>query len=406
MIRRLLGNRVEERALSFQDIWGRGLDETDVATASGEVVNSDTAFGLTAVYAAVRLLSDVISNLDLSVFYRSQGIERPFRPLPTWVVKMNTNLGNHEVIGQCVVSLLTDGNCYIATLRDGTGRVLNLSVLDPTDVTPRLDNSEGVERLTFTSDSAPGITFTTRDITMVRGAVLKPGTVEGLSPISAAREMIGTGLGVQRYGAAFFGNSAIPGAIVEVPGQLTPEGVAQMKAAWNDVHKSSGNGHRLAVLTESAKFSTVSLSPEDSQWLSSREATVQDVARLYGLPPFLLADTSRATSWGTGIHEMNTAMVQYSLRPLANKVSSAFTTIMRSEGIAVAFARFDVGAISRAGNERWDTYSKGIQSGIYSINEVRSLEGMAPLPDGLGDEHYVPLNLAPVGSEAFDPSEE
>ena len=115
MIRRLLGNRVEERALSFQDIWGRGLDETDVATASGEVVNTDTAFGLTAVYAAIRLLSDVTANLDLSVFYRSEGVERPFRPLPSWIVNMNTNLSNMEVIGQCVVSLLTDGNCYLAT---------------------------------------------------------------------------------------------------------------------------------------------------------------------------------------------------------------------------------------------------------------------------------------------------
>ena len=99
MIRRLLGNRAEERSLSFQDIWGRGLDQTDVATASGEVVNTDTAFGLTAVYAAIRLLSDVTSNLDLSVFYRSDGIERPFRPLPTWIVRMNTNLQNHEVMG-------------------------------------------------------------------------------------------------------------------------------------------------------------------------------------------------------------------------------------------------------------------------------------------------------------------
>ena len=401
MIRRLLGNRVEERALSFQDIWGRGLDETDVATASGEVVNSDTAFGLTAVYAAVRLLSDVTSNLDLSVFYRSQGIERPFRPLPTWIVKMNTNLANHEVIGQIVTSLLTDGNAYIATLRDGTGRVLNLTVLDPKDITPSLDNDEGVERLTFTSASAPGTVFTTRDITMVRGSVIKPGTIEGLSPIASAREMIGTGLGVQRYGAAFFGNSAIPGAIVEVPGQLTPEGVAQMKAAWNDVHKSSGNSHRLAVLTESAKFSTVSLSPEDSQWLSSREATVQDVARLYGLPPFLLADTSRATSWGTGLAEMNTAMGIYTLRPLAGKVTSALTQILRTEGIAVAYAKFDVAAINRTGPDRWSSYSKGLSSGVYNINEVRSWEGLPPLPGEEGTKHYVPMNLAPLGDDGL-----
>ena len=405
MIRRLLGNRVEERRLTFSDIWNRGLDTTSTSTASGEIVDYDSSLGLTAVFASIRLLADTVSNLDLSTFYRSNGSERPFRPLPTWLVQMNTNLANHEVIGSAVCSLLLDGNCYIATLRDDSGRVLNLTVLDPTDITPHLTNEDGFERLTFSSAQASGTEFTARDIQMIRGSIIKPGTIEGLSPIAAAREMLGTGLGVQRYGAAFFGNSAIPGAIVEVPGQLSPEGVAQMKAAWNDVHKSSANGHRLAVLTESAKFSTVSLSPEDSQWLSSREATVQDVARLYGLPPFLLADTSRATSWGTGLHEMNVAMVQYALRPLANKIASGITQIMRSEGIAVAYAKFDVGAISRAGNERWDTYSKAVQSGIYSINEVRSMEGMAPLPDGLGDEHYIPMNLSPIGSDEPNPEE-
>jgi phage portal protein BeeE len=86
MIRRLLGNRVEERRLTFSDIWARGLDTTTAATASGEIVDYDSSLGLTAVYASIRLLSDTVSNLDLSTFYRTQGSERPFRPLPTWLV--------------------------------------------------------------------------------------------------------------------------------------------------------------------------------------------------------------------------------------------------------------------------------------------------------------------------------
>ncbi len=236
MIRRLLGNLTEERSLSFQDIWGRGLNQTTSGNASGMTVDYDTSFGLTAVYAAIRLLSDTVANLDLSAFYRSQGVEQPFRPLPAWMVQMNTNLANHELIGQVVCSLLLDGNAYIATLRNSTGRVLNLTVLDPTDVEPTVTTDEsGFERLTFTSTKAEGEVYTTRDIQMVRGSVLKPGTIKGLSPISAAREMLGANLGIQKYGAAFFGNSATPGAIIEVPGQLSPEGVAQMKGAWNGI---------------------------------------------------------------------------------------------------------------------------------------------------------------------------
>ena len=399
MIRRLLGGRTEHRSLSFQDIWGRGLDMTSARTTSGEVVTYDSALTLSAVYAAIRLLSDSVSTLSLDVTYRSNGSEQKFRPLPAWVLNMSPELRNHEILGQVVTSLLLDGNAYLATLRDDTGRVLSLSVLDPTDITPNLVTDEdGIQRLTFTSVKAAGVPLTSRDITMVRG-LMKPGQITGVSPITAAREFIGLGIATQRFGSSFFGNNATPGSVIEVPGQLSPEGTQALKTAWREIHEGAANGNRLAVLTESAKFSKISLSPEDSQFLETRQATVQDVARLYGVPPHLLADASGSTSWGSGLHEQNVAFAQYSLRPLVTRVEAALTTIMRSEGIAVAYARFDLESLRRATNERWDTFSKAIQSGVLSIDECRAYEGLPALPDGKGETHYIPLNLAPVDAE-------
>jgi len=405
MIRRLLGGRTERRELTFADIWKRGLDLTTARTTSGEVVDYDTALTLSSVYAAIRLLSDSVSTLSLDVLYRSNGSERKFRPLPPWVRSMSTELRNHEILGQVVTSLLLDGNAYLATLRDDTGRVLSLSVLDPSDITPTLAaDDSGIQRLTFTSSQAPGTMFTSRDITMVRG-LMKPGQIQGLSPITAAREFIGLGIATQRFGSAFFGNGATPGSVIEVPGQLSPEGAQQLKTAWNDVHKGAGNGSRLAVLTESAKFSKISLSPEDSQFLETRQATVQDVARLYGVPPHLLADASGSTSWGSGLHEQNVAFSQYSLRPLVTRVEAALTSIMRSEGIAVAYARFDLESMRRVTADRWASYSTAIQTGVLSIDEVRAYEGLAALPDDQGTRHYIPLNLAPVDAEPAVSSE-
>jgi HK97 family phage portal protein len=399
MIRRLLGARSERRSLSYQDLWGRGLDSTSLRTTSGEVISYDSALTLSAVYAAIRLLSDSVSTLDLDVLYRSQGSEQKFRPLPGWVGEMNPELRNHEVLGQIVTSLLLDGNAYISTLRDGTGRVLSLFVLDPTDITPTLaPDQSGIQRLTFASSKAAGTVFDTRDITMVRG-MLKPGQIKGVSPVTAAREMLGLGIAVQKFGAAFFGNGALPGAVVEVPGQLSEVGAQQLKTAWQEVHRGAANGSRLAVLTEAAKFSKISLAPEEAQFLQTKQATVQDVARLYGVPPHLLADASGSTSWGSGLHEQNVAFSQYSLRPLVTRVESALTSIMRSEGIAVAYARFDLESMRRATNERWDTFSKAIQTGILSIDEVRAYEGLAALPNGEGSKHYVPLNLVAVDAE-------
>ena len=406
MIRRLLGGDIERRELTFSDIWRRGLDITTARTTSGEMVDYDAALTLSAVYAAIRLLSDSVSTLDLDVLYRSQGSEQKFRPLPGWVLDMNAELRNHEVLGQIVTSLLLDGNAYITTLRDTTGRVIHLTVLDPSDITPTLTpNDDSIQRLTYTSAKAPGKTFSTRDITMVRG-LLKPGQIEGVSPVTAAREFLGLGIAVQKFGASFFGNGALPGALIEVPGQLTPEGVAQVKSAWNDVHRGAANGSRLAVLTESAKFSKISLSPEDSQFLQTKQATVQDVARLYGVPPHLLADASGSTSWGSGLAEQNVAFAQFSLRPLVTRLEAALTSIMRSEGIAVAYARFDLESMRRSTSDRWDSYSTAIQTGVLSIDEVRSYENLPALPDGQGTKHYVPLNLAPVDTPPASPNEE
>ena len=319
--------------------------------------------------------------------------------MPTWMDQMNPELRNHEVLGQIVTSLLLDGNAYISTLRDQTGRVVSISVLDPKTVTPRMKTDEdGLSRITFQSDQAQGVEFTSRDIVMVRN-LMKPGQIEGVSPITAAREFIGLGLATVRYGSSFFSNGALPGAVIEVGGQLSETGAEQLRTAWESAHKSAANGSRLAVLTEGAKFSKISLSPEDSQFLQTKQATVQDVARLYGVPPHLLADSSGSTSWGSGLAEQTTAFATYSLRPLVNRVEAALTSILRSEGIAVAFAKFDLESMRRATAERWDTYSTAIQTGVLSIDEVRGYENLPALPDGKGAEHYIPLNLAPVGQE-------
>jgi HK97 family phage portal protein len=250
------------------------------------------------------LLSDNVSTLDLDVLYRSQGSEQKFRPMPTWMDQMNPELRKHEVLGQIVTSLLLDGNAYISTLRDRAGRVVSISVLDPMTITPSMKTDEdGLSRITFQSDQAQGIEFTARDIVMVRN-LLKPGQIEGVSPITAAREFIGLGLATGRYGSSFFGNGALPGAVIEVPGQLSEVGAQQLKSSWESVHKGAANGSRLAVLTEGSEFSRqLSLSPEDSQFILTKQSTVQDVCRLYGVPPHLLADSSGSTSWGSGLAE-------------------------------------------------------------------------------------------------------
>ena len=357
MIRRILGGAPpEERDISFQDIFKRGLDLVDVSTTSGENINYDSAMTLSAVFGAIRLLSDSISTLPYDVKFRRQRVEEAFRPLPAFLTSMNRNLTNQDVLNQIMTSMLLDGNAYIATLRNNSGEVIELTPLDPTTVTPELSSMEdGNKVLTFKSSNA------------------------------------------QKYGAAFFGNSGLPNGIVEVAGTLSPEGAQQLKAAWNDVHRGASNSHKLAVLTEGAKFSKIpNISNEDSQFLMTKQSTVGDVARIYGIPPHLLADMTSSTTWGSGLFEQNQAFSQYSLRPYIVRLETGLTNIMRSQGISVAYVKFDLASMHRGTAESIDRLSKGLMNGIYSIDEVREQLALPPLPNGEGTQHFVPLNLAPI----------
>ena len=398
MIRRILGGAPpEERDISFQDIFKRGLDLVDVSTTSGENINYDSAMTLSAVFGAIRLLSDSISTLPYDVKFRRQRVEEAFRPLPAFLTNMNRNLTNQDVLNQIMTSMLLDGNAYIATLRNNSGEVIELTPLDPTTVTPELSSMEdGNKVLTFKSSNASGELFTTRDIAHFRG-LQKAGSITGVSPITMARELLGLGVAAQKYGAAFFGNSGLPNGIVEVAGTLSPEGAQQLKAAWNDVHRGASNSHKLAVLTEGAKFSKIpNISNEDSQFLMTKQSTVGDVARIYGIPPHLLADMTSSTTWGSGLFEQNQAFSQYSLRPYIVRLETGLTNIMRSQGISVAYVKFDLASMHRGTAESIDRLSKGLMNGIYSIDEVREQLALPPLPNGEGTQHFVPLNLAPI----------
>jgi HK97 family phage portal protein len=221
--------------------------------------------------------------------------------------------------------LLLDGNAYVATYRDATGTVVWMEVLDPKQVEPQRVGAE----VRYSVNGQPSVDR--YDILHITGMMM-PGDIKGISPITASRESIGLSIAATEFGAAFFGNGAIPGTVVEVPGQLSEQGVKQLKSAWNEKHQGSGNAHRLAVVTEGAKFSKITVDPDDAQFLQTRQFQVTDIARIYGVPPHLLADASGSTSWGSGLAEQNTMFVQQSLRPWVERIQQAFTWLARSEG--------------------------------------------------------------------------
>jgi HK97 family phage portal protein len=367
-----------------QGSWGPGM-----VWKGQNNVSIDQSMRLSAVFACLRLLSEAISTLPLDTFSRSNGQRRPYRPRPEYL-SFNPPQGSRiDYVSQVMLSLLTNGNAYVLTPRDRLGVPVNLIVLDPTQVT--VSRVHG--KVTYTCQSIPLIPDL--DIMHIKGMCM-PGAITGLSPVSYAREAVGLGLAAQRFGEAFFDNGALPGAVIEAPGDMTKEAAERFRDTWNGSHQGVGNAHRVGVLTGGATLSKVSVSPNDSQFLETRQFQVPDVARIFGVPPHLIADASNSTSWGSGLAEQNLAFGQFSLRPWVDRFEEAHGRLLTSHGLPDVFIKLNMDALLRASlTDRYAAYQVGVTNHIDTINEVRALEDKPPVP--WGNEPFIPTKVTETG---------
>ncbi|GAA0660406.1 phage portal protein [Kitasatospora atroaurantiaca] len=391
----------------WDDATGELFPYPGLVGQSGQRVNASTALQVSAVFGCVRLLSETIATLPVATYSRRGGARREVTS-PTWLDYPTAEpggVGRIDLLSQVVLSLLLEGNAYLAVTWDGPN-IVAIEVLDPSKVRVHTVIIDGRRRKIFDcwdvdrdgNEVALGW-FTTRDILHIPGMML-PGDFTGVSPIAYARESIGLALAAQTYGARFFANGAMPGAVVEVPGAMSEEGLARAREAWRLANSGVENAHRVALLTEGAKFSKIAMSPDEAQFLQTRQFQVPEIARIFGVPPHLISDATNSTSWGSGLAEQNQAFAMFSLRPWLERIEAGLTRLLYAESAnRQLFVKFSLDGIQRgAPAERMNMYSIGLQQGIYSIDEVRGWEDLEPLPDGLGAAHRVPLNLADVAA--------
>nr|BEK66839.1 phage portal protein [Kitasatospora purpeofusca] len=390
-----------------------GLVLRGAVTASGQKIDANTALKVSAVFGCVRLLSETIATLPVATYSRRGGVRKVVKS-PLWLDYPTAEpggLGRIDLLSQVVLSLLLNGNAYLAVLWDGPS-IVGLEVLDPSRIETHTVVAGGRRRKVFHAtdvdrDGNPVALgwFTTREILHIPGMML-PGDFTGVSPIAFARESIGLALAAQTYGGRFFSNGATPSAIVEVPGAMSEDGLARAREAWRLANSGVDNAHRVALLTEGAKFSKIAMSPDEAQFLQTRQFQVPEIARIFGVPPHLISDATNSTSWGSGLAEQNQAFAMFSLRPWLERIEAGFTRLLFAETAnRQMFVKFSLDGIQRgAPAERMNMYSIGLQQGIYSIDEVRAWEDMEPLPDGQGAVHRVPMNLAPVDDDEPDES--
>lgn len=362
---------------TFEDSgpWGAGMIRYGTLDSAAGV-DTEQSMRLSAVFACLRLLSEAVATMPLDTFVRSDGARRPFRPKPDYLTFQPPQGSRIDYLSQVMLSLLTDGNAFIATPRNDMGEPVALVVIDPCKVKVERDTTGTIS---YRVGQNP---YSSYDVMHIKGMSL-PGATRGLSPLGYARETIDLGLSAQRYGAAFFANGALPGAVVEAPGSFSQGAADRLSAMWNSRHQGVGNAAKVGVLTNGAKLSKVSINPDEAQFLETRQFQVPDVARIFGVPPHLIADASNSTSWGSGLAEQNLAFGQFSLRPWVDRIEDAHGRLLTTHGLPNVFVKLNMDALLRAGTkERYDAYAVALQSGFQTINEVRRLEDSPPVPWG------------------------
>lgn len=374
--------------------WSNGM--VWQSNASTTTVTNEKAARLSAVFACWRLLTDAVSTLPVDTYVRRSGFRQPYRPRPDYLNFQPPQGSKIAYFCQVVLSLLADGNAFIATPRNALGVPVDLLPLDPTLVTVKREH--GV--ITFLVN---GVEYGWMDIMHIAG-MMYPGGVRGISPIQAAREVIEGGLTTQNSSTAFAKNMAIPPALIEVPSQggdpkVERDKAKRIAALWQDSHGGDNSG-RVGVLVGGASLKTIAVSPEDSQWLETRKFSVSEIARIYGVPPHLIADATNSTSWGSGLAEQNQMFSQLTLQPLTERIEEGHARLLTTHGLNEVFIKFNIDAKLRsAPKERAETSNIKINNGSLTINEARAIDDMPPVP--WGDVNSAPSQqAAPVLPDA------
>ncbi len=365
---------------------------------SGERVDEKTAMQIATVYACVRLLAETVAGLPLHLYrYTDEtgnGKERA-KDHPLYKIlyrQPNPEMTSFSFWETMVLQILLWGNSYAQVIRDGKNNVLALYPLPPENVEVDRDEKGHIYYIYHAyTDEVPGennkdIYFRSDEVFHVPG--LSYNGLVGVSPIAMMKNSLGTTLAVEKYGSAFFKNGAQPSGVLEHPGVLkNPE---KIRENWSDVYGGANNAHKVAVLEEGMSYKAISLPPEDSQFLSTRQFGVNEICRIFRVPPHLVQDMEHATF--SNIEHQSIDFVVHTLTPWLVRFEQAIIKdLLLPDEQDDYFPKFNVDGLLRGDYQsRMQGYATGISNGFLSPNDIHRLENMDLIPaEKGGDDYYL-----------------
>ena len=365
-------------------------------TTSGKPVNERTAMQTTAVYACVRILAEAIASLPLHVYeYQDDGGKKLVHDHPLYYLlhdEPNPEMTSFVFRETLMSHLLIWGNAYAQIIRDGAGRVLGLYPLLPDKMEVQRDDKGNIYYVySRNSDENPtfkeygNIKLKAEDVLHIPG--LGFDGLIGYSPIAMAKNAVGMTLACEEYGASFFANGANPGGVLEHPGVLKDP--SKVRESWNSVYRGVNNAHKIAVLEEGTKYQQIGIPPEEAQFLETRKFQINEIARLYRIPPHMVGDLDKSSF--SNIEQQSLEFVKYTLDPWVIRWEQSLQKSLLLPGEkGKYFIKLNVDGLLRGDYQsRMNGYAVGRQNGWFSANDIREMENMNPIPDEEGGNLYL-----------------
>ena len=372
-------------------------------TTSGKTVTERSAMQMTAVYSCVRILSEAVAGLPLHLYrYKEDGGKEKALDHPLYRLlhdEPNPEMSSFVFRETLMTHLLLWGNAYAQVIRNGKGEVIALYPLMPNKMSVDRDENG---RLYYTYYRGSDEAIKSRDfaVTLQPSDVLHiPGLgfdgLVGYSPIAMAKNAIGMAIACEEYGAKFFANGAAPSGVLEHPGTIKDP--QRVRESWQSTFGGSGNANKIAVLEEGMKYTPIGISPEQAQFLETRKFQINEIARIFRIPPHMVGDLEKSSF--SNIEQQSLEFVKYTLDPWVTRWEQSIQrTLLSHDEKAVYFAKFNLEGLLRGDYQsRMNGYAIGRQNGWMSANDIRELENLDRIPaEEGGDLYLINGNMLPL----------
>ena len=372
-------------------------------SSSGKVVTERSAMQMTAVYACVRILSEAIAGLPLHMYrYKEDGGKEKAIDHPLYQLlhdEPNPEMSSFVFRETLMTHLLLWGNAYAQIIRNGKGEIVALYPLMPNKMTVSRDE-DGQLYYTYqkSQDELPkdgGYTVTLHPSDVLHIPGLGFDGLVGYSPIAMAKNAIGLAIATEEYGSKFFANGAAPSGVLEHPGTIKDP--SRVRESWQQTFGGSANSNKIAVLEEGMKYTPISISPEQAQFLETRKFQINEIARIFRVPPHMVGDLEKSSF--SNIEQQSLEFVKYTLDPWVIRwEQSIHRTLLTADEKKVYFVKFNVEGLLRGDYQsRMSGYATARQNGWMSANDIRELENLDRIPaeDG-GDLYLINGNMLPL----------